>query len=154
MSRNDDLGWRARAVALAALGAAGLSRAAFAHQAPGDPPPLQMQALVLLALQDSTGADPARHPGSGWLRSALALDGGVIDQIADALVRDGLATRGIDALDEIEYELGEDDQEAIAELVPLELTDRGWEAVDRWFSRTAHLFRGWPPESSAAGDAV
>jgi hypothetical protein len=72
MSIHDDFGWRDRAIALASLGAATLSRLAFTTADVIDEKPLQpveMQVLVALALQDSLAAYPGAEPapiGSAW----------------------------------------------------------------------------------------
>ena len=77
MSIHDDFGWRNRAIALASLGAATLSRLAFATADVIDEKPLQpleMQVLVALALQDSLAAYSPHRPGTDWLRLALRLE--------------------------------------------------------------------------------
>jgi hypothetical protein len=67
MSIHDDFGWRDRAIALASLGAAALSRIVFTPADVIDEKPLQpldMQVLVTLALQDSLAAYPPDRTGT------------------------------------------------------------------------------------------
>ena len=77
MSIHDHFGWRDRAIALASLGAATLSRLAFTTADVIDEKPLQpleMQVLVALALQDSLVASPRHRTGTDWLSLAPRLE--------------------------------------------------------------------------------
>jgi hypothetical protein len=77
MSPGDDFGWRDRAIALASLGAAVLSRRAFTPADVIDEKPLQpleMRVLAALALQDSLAAYPRHRTGTDWLCLALRLE--------------------------------------------------------------------------------
>lgn len=73
---DDELGWRRRGIALAALGGAAMGRAAFAPRYPGAPGPLQMQVLVYLAAHGVS--DPV--PEEGGLAFALRIDQEIVTE--------------------------------------------------------------------------
>jgi DNA-binding MarR family transcriptional regulator len=159
MSTHDDFGWRDRAIALASLGAAALSRVAFTTADVIDEKPLQpleMQVLVALALQDSPAADPPQRTGTHWLSLALRLEPWVVGEIVRSLERANLVRRTSDAHDvgEIEYEVAESDEEMIADELPVAVTELGLRTVDGWLSRTRLQFGSWPPERPDVDDAV
>jgi hypothetical protein len=155
MAAPDHFGWRDRAIALASLGAASLSRLTFAPADPSDPQPLEMQVLVALALQDSLGADPPRRTGIHWIGLALREEQAIVEEIVRRLERANLIRRSSDALAEIEWELGAAaDEDLITRELPISLTELGLETIDRWISRTKRHFGGWPPEQSDVDDAV
>jgi hypothetical protein len=104
MSVDDDLGWRDRAIAPAALGAVATGRSVFASIDAGDPRPLQMQVLVCLALQDTTVIDAEYVADASWLGLALR-----IDEVAVEELLLGLAERGLIVFRP--YELDEDDED-------------------------------------------
>lgn len=157
MSTPDDLGWRDRAIALASLGAATLSRLVFNSHDARRPQPLEMQVLVALTLQESLAAEPPQQTSTQWLSLALRLDHAVVEQLVHSLERANLVRRSSDAPDmrAIEYELAEEaDEDTIAGELPVVVTDLGFEAVDQWFRRTRLRFDGWPPERHDVDDAV
>jgi DNA-binding MarR family transcriptional regulator len=151
-----EFGRRDRAVALAALGAAALGRVAFTRESPGDPHPLEMQVLVALALQDSLDADPPDRTGTYWLSLALRVEDDVVEQVVRRLEQAGLVARSADphVLDLIEWELDEDDEDVLASELPISLTCRGVEAVERWPARARGLFGAWPHVPVDVDDAV
>jgi hypothetical protein len=157
MATHDDFGWHDRAIALASLGAAALSRFAFTPADAGeavDPQPLEMQVLVALALQDSLAADPPHRTGTDWLSVALRLEQVIVDDIVGRLESGDLVRRSSDTRDEIDWELyAEGDEDVIADL-PIGLTDLGFETVGRWLRRTRPHFGGWPPAQTDVDDAV
>ena len=160
MSTHDDFGWRDRAIALASLGAAALSRLAFTTADVIDEQPLQpleMQVLVALALQDSLATDPPHRTGTDWLSRALRLERRVVEEIVDNLERTNLVRRSSDAQDvgEIEYEFTEkSDEDVIAGELPVAVTELGLQIVESWLSRTRLHFGSWPPERPDVDDAV
>jgi hypothetical protein len=155
MSTHDVFGWRDRAIALASLGAAALSRSAFAPGDDIDPQPLQMQVLLALALQDSLTADPPHRTDTYWLSIALGLEQAVVEQVVRRLERENLVRRSPDAVDEIQWELGdEDDEDVIAGELSIVVTELGLANVDRWLSRSRPYFGGWPPRRADVDDAV
>lgn len=160
MSTHDDFGWRDRAIALASLGAAALSRLAFTPADVIDEKPLQpleMQVLVALALQDSLAAYPPHRTGTHWLSLALRLEQPFVEEIVRSLERANLVRRSSDAQDvgEIEYEFAEkSDEDVIAGELPVAVTELGLQTVDRWLSRTKLHFSSWPPERPDVDDAV
>lgn len=160
MSTHDDFGWRDRAIALASLGAAALSRLAFTTADVIDEQPLQpleMQVLVALALQDSLATDPPHRTGTDWLSRALRLERRVVEEIVGSLERTNLVRRSSDAQDvgEIEYEFTEkSDEDVIAGELPVAVTELGLQIVESWLSRTRLHFGSWPPERPDVDDAV
>jgi DNA-binding MarR family transcriptional regulator len=160
MSTHDDFGWRDRAIALASLGAAALSRLAFTTADVIDEKPLQpleMQVLVALSLQDSPAADPPHRTGLNWLSRALRLEQWVVEEIVGSLERANIVRRSSDAQDvgEIEYEFTEkSDEDVIAGELPVAVTELGLQIVEGWLSRTRLHFGSWPPERPDVDDAV
>ena len=160
MSTHDEFGWRDRAIALASLGAAALSRLAFTTADVIDEKPLQpleMHVLVALALQDSLAADPPHGTGTDWLSRALRLERWVVEEIVGSLERANLLRRSSDAQDvgEIEYDLTDKgDEEVIAGELPVVVTELGLQAVAGWLGRTRRHFAGWPPQRPDVDDAV
>lgn len=155
MATHDGFGWRDRAIALASLGAATLGRFAFTPADPLDPQPLEMEVLVALALQDSLAADPPHRSGVHWLSLALRLEQAAVADIVRRLEDAALVDRSPSDLDDVEWELGgEFDEDAVAEELPIAVTDLGFEIVDRWLNRTRLHFGGWPPERADVDDAV
>ena len=160
MSIHDDFGWRNRAIALASLGAATLSRLAFTTADVIDEKPLQpleMQVLVALALQDSLAASPPRRTGTDWLSLALRLEPWVVEETVGSLERANLVRRPSDAQEvgEIEYEFVEkSDEDVIAGELPVALTELGLQTVEGWLRRTKLRFGSWPPERPDVDDAV
>jgi hypothetical protein len=160
VSTRDDFGWRDRAVALASLGAAALSRLAFTTADVIDEKPLQpleMQVLVALALQDSLAASPSHRTGTRWLSRALRLERWVVEEIVGSLEVANLVRRSSDAqvVGEIEEELAEkSDEDVLAGELPLAVTELGLQTVEGWLSRTKLHFGSWPPERPDVDDAV
>ena len=160
MSTHDGFGWRDRAIALASLGAAALSRVVFTTADVIDETPLkplEMQVLVAIALQDSLAAYPSQRTGTHWLSLALRLELWVVEEIVGSLERANLVRRTSDAqdVDEIEYELAEEsDEDVIAGELPVAVTEHGRQTVEGWLSRTRRHFGSWPPEWPDVDDAV
>lgn len=160
MSTCGDFGRRDRAIALASLGAAALSRLAFTTADVIDEKPLrplEMQVLVALALQDSLAAYPPNRTGTRWLSRALRLEPWVVEEIVGSLERANLVRRTSDAQDvgEIEDELAEQsDDDVIAGELPVEVTELGLRTVEGWLRRTRRHFGSWPPERPDVDDAV
>jgi hypothetical protein len=160
MSTHHDFGWRDRAIALASLGAAALSRLAFTTaDVLGEKPlmPLEMQALVALALQDSLAGDPPPRTDTEWLSRVLRLERWVIEETVGSLERANLVRRSSDAQDvgEIRDEFAEkSDEDVIAGELPVAVTALGLRTVESWLSRTRLHFGNWPPERSDVDDAV
>ena len=160
MSTHDEFGWRDRAIALASLGAAALSRVAFTTADVIDEQPLkplEMQVLVSLALQDSLAADPPHRTGLDWLSRALRLERWVVEEIVGSLERANLVRRSWDTqdVDEIEYEFAENsDEDVIAGELPVAVTELGLQTVEGWLNRTRRHFGSWPPERPNVDDAV
>ncbi len=157
MTIHADFDWRSRAIALASLGAASLTRVAFSPADASDPQPLEMQILVALALQDSLAADPPHRAGADWLSIALRLVPADVEVLVHRLESANLVRRAGSAQDalEIQYELAEDyDEDLVAGELSISLTALEFDTVDRWLSHTRRLFDSWPPERPDADDAV
>lgn len=160
MSTHDDFGWRDRAIALASLGAAALSRLVFTTADVIDEKPLrplEMQVLVALALQDSLAADPPNRTGTGWLRRALRLEQWVVEATVGSLERANLVRSTSDARDvgAIDYEVTEQsDEDVTPGELPIAVTELGLQLVEGWLSRTRRHFGSWPPERPDVDDAV
>jgi hypothetical protein len=132
-----ELGWRRRPIALAALGAAVLTRRAFDRSNTGQLKPLELQVLAYLTLSrgDPTSAAPDEPIGS--LVRALACDGDELHHAVRALQKRRLVTS---------EDLGDDEL--------ISITIAGSIAVQSWLGQIAHLFGGWPPDHPAADDAT
>jgi len=160
MSTHDDFGWRDRAIALASLGAAALSRLVFTTADLIDEKPLQpleMQVLVALALQDSLAAYPPHRTGTDWLSRALRLERWVVEETVGSLERANLVRRSSDPQDvgEIDTASTEKSEEhVIAGELPVALTELGLQTVEGWLGRTRRHFGSWPPTRSDVDDAV
>ena len=157
MSIDHAFGWRDRTVALAAVGAAAVSRPAFAPCAVGDPQPLEMQVLVSLALQDSLVADEPLRTGTSWLSLALHIEEKVAEEIVRRLVERKLVVyrSDVNIEQEIPWELGdEDDENELAAELPIALTDLGLATVDRWILHARAQFGGWPPDRPDVDDVI
>lgn len=151
-------GWRDRAIALAALGAAGLSRSVFARVEEIDLAPVEMQILLALALRESLTAEPPSRTGTHWLCLALTLERSAIEKTVHHLESVGLVRRSssTEDVDEVRYELGGDDNEeaVIAKELPIAVTDLGFATIDSWLKRTRPRFAGWPTTRADVDDAV
>jgi hypothetical protein len=160
MSTHDDFGGRDRAIALASLGAAALSRLAFTTVDVIDEKPLQpleMQVLVALAMQDSLAADSPNRTGTRWLSRAVRLEPWVVGEIVGRLERANLVrvTSDSQEVGPIEHEVAEQsDDDVLAAELPVAVTELGLQTVDRWLSRTRRHFGSWPPERPDVDDAV
>lgn len=160
MATHDEFGWRDRAIALASLGAASLSRAAFATaDVIGEKPlrPVEMQVLVALAIQDSIAAEPPQRTGTEWLSRALGLESWVVEEIVGGLEHAQLVRRSSDAqaVSEIQYELAEtSDEDVVAAELPVAVTELGVQAVAGWLDRTRRHFGSWPPARPDVDDAA
>ena len=135
-----EVGWRGRAIALAALGAAVLGRSAFDDRRTRTLVALEMELLVYLAL--GLEADPASQAGPGeaveFLPVALACDHQELSLAIDALRGAQLVVRPAEL----------DDEDRVA------ITPAGVARVEQWLSRIVPLFGGWPPEHPTADDAT
>jgi hypothetical protein len=133
-----DLGWRGRPIALAALGAAVLTRRAFHRSQTGSLEPLQIELLLRLALGPPD--DPAAEAGE-LLESVL---------VALACDRDDFrdAVDVLDAQQLLIYRPEQDDDERIV------LTAAGATWVRQWLRGAVTLFGQWPPDNVAADDAI
>lgn len=155
---DDRFGWRDRAIALAALGSAGLSRSVFAHVDEIDLAPVEMQVLLALALRESLTADPPSRTGTHWLSVALTLERPAIEKTVHRLESVGLVRRSSSTEDagEIRYELGGDDDEeaVIAKELPIAVTELGFATVDSWLKRTRPRLAGWPTTRADVDDAI
>ena len=160
MSAQDDFGWRDRAIALASLGAASLSRTVFTTaDVIGETPlrPIEMQALVALALQDSLAAESQNRTGIEWLSRALGLEASAVEEVVSGLERAQLVRRTSDpqAIREIRVELAETtDEDVVAGALPVAVTQLGLQMVASWLDRTRRHFSGWPPARPDVDDAV
>jgi hypothetical protein len=155
MTADDVWGWRDRAIALAGLGAAALSRSAFATLEDADPPPLQMQVLVAIALEDSMLTDPPRGTGTDWLSIALHIEQDVVEQLLARLVDRNLVVVQRETGDEILWDLDvEEDEDVARGEGPIMLTDDGRDHVDRWLRRVRWRFAGWPAPDADVDDAI
>jgi hypothetical protein len=133
-----ELGWRARPIALAALGAAVLARLAFDRAKTEYLEPLEMQVLAHLTLG---AADAAQvQPGEQFesLAVALACDHGDLHDAVRIL-----ADRRL-----VHCEDEQDGDERVS------ITTTGARAVHAWLHQTAPLFVRWPPDHPAADDAT
>jgi hypothetical protein len=148
VDRDDWLGWRGRAIALAALGGASLSRRAFAPTDASGPSSLQMQVLVWLALTETQSPED----DDGSVAEALTLDWEVLDELLESLVTAALVARVPVQLEPNEAaELAIDGEEPPTEPV---LSELGAEHVRVWLESSQRLFRRWPPEQQDVDDAV
>ncbi|HUA49218.1 MAG TPA: Clp protease N-terminal domain-containing protein [Solirubrobacteraceae bacterium] len=132
-----ELGWRGRPIALAALGAAVLARAAFDRSKTGYLEPLEMQLLARLTLgsPDLVPADPGELFES--IVVTLACDRDDLRDAVRVLAEQQLVHR----------------QEKGGEL-RISVTIAGCAAVRRWLEQAAPLFGTWPPDHPAADDAI
>jgi DNA-binding MarR family transcriptional regulator len=138
-TRGIELGWRARPVALAALGAAVLTRRAFDHRSAGAFTPVEMQVLAHLAIGVSD-ASPTHQPGedAASLAVALACDRPDLDEAIESLRRRGLI------VSLIQYEHSE----------RVAITPGGEAIIEAWLERIVPLFGRWPPERQDVEDAT
>ncbi len=133
-----ELGWRARPVALAALGASVLARMAFDRSKTGNLEPLEMQVLARLTLGPPDGA--------------LAELGELFDSLAAGLACDDDDLRdAVQILTEHELVSCQDEQDGDQRI---SITTAGFSAVQRWLAQIAPLFGRWPPDLPDADDAT
>jgi hypothetical protein len=138
-ARSDlELGWRARPIALAALGASVLARLTFDRSKTGNLEPLEMQVPARLTLgpPDVTLAEP------GELFESLAA---------------GLACHRDDLRDAVhiltEHRLVSCQEEQDGDQ-RISITTGGVSAVQRSLAQTAPLFGRWPPDLPDVDDAT
>jgi Clp amino terminal domain, pathogenicity island component len=134
-----EVGWRGRAIALAALGAAVLGRTAFDARRTGPLEELEMQLLVFLSLGLNADAASAANEGEAVesLPAALACDRQGLRVAIESLLREQLVVRP---------EYSDDDRVAI--------TPAGVARVQHWLARIVPVFGGWPPERPGVDDAT
>lgn len=132
-----ELGWRGRGIALAALGAAVLSRSAFGWTRTGALGPIEMQALVYLTLAAEDNLDAEPGEGLGPLSRALACEGEDAAIAVDSLARQGL----------VAYADHTDD-------LRVAVTPEGVAAVEEWLELVTSLFARWPPVVPGVDDAT
>jgi len=132
-----ELGWRGRPIALAALGAAVLSRRAFDRSKTGYRDALEMELLAQLALRPPVA--PLTEPGELFesLAVALACDRDDLRDAVRVLADQQLVSRQV-----------EDGEQRIS------ITTVGLTAVRRWLEQIAPLFGRWPPDHPAVDDAT
>ncbi len=133
-----ELGWRARPIALAALGASVVARMTFDRSKTGNLEPLELQVLARLTLGPPDA--PLAEPGELFesMAAGLACD-------RDDL-RDAIHTLTEHQLVSCQEE--QDDDQRIS------ITTSGFSAVQRWLAQTAPLFGRWPPDLPDADDAT
>ncbi|MFZ0973417.1 MAG: Clp protease N-terminal domain-containing protein [Solirubrobacteraceae bacterium] len=133
-----ELGWRARPIALAALGASVLARMTFDRSKTGNLEPLEMQVLARLTL------GPPDAP--------LAEPGELLESVAAGLAcdRDDLRD-AVHTLAEHQFLSREEEQDGDQRI---SITTAGVSAVQRWLAHTAPLFGRWPPDLPDADDAT
>ena len=139
------LGWRARSIVLAALGAVSLSRRAFSARSLDELDPLAGRLLVAIALMQSPDDAEAREHGSARseLRALALCDDDELDAATDVLI-----TAGLIELRPPNTWLDPDDEDE-----RLALTEAGIAAVESWLRHVAPLFTGWPPDQHDVDDA-
>jgi Clp amino terminal domain, pathogenicity island component len=131
-----ELGWRARPIALAALGASVLARMTFDRSKTGNLEPLEMQVLARLTLGPPDA--PLAEPGELFesMAAGLASDR---DDLRDA----------VHTLTEHQLVTCQEEQDGDQRI---SITAAGFSAVQRWLAQTAPLFGRWPPDLPDAGD--
>lgn len=155
MTAPDPFGWRDRAIAVAAVGAAAVSRRAFGHDGPGELEALKRQVLVCLALRESLVADPPERTGRTWLSVALRLERSRLDDVVRALAQQALVSVRTDEREHIEYEFALDAKEREIEgEMSVDLTDAGRREVALWLAQVRFQFGSWPPETPNVDDAT
>jgi len=133
-----ELGWRARPIALAALGASVLARMTFARSKTGNLEPLGMQVLARLTLGPPDA--PLAEPGELFqsMAAGLACEP---DDLRDA----------VHTLTEHQFVSCQEEQDGDERI---SITTAGFSAVQRWLAQTAPLFGRWPPDLADADDAT
>jgi Clp amino terminal domain, pathogenicity island component len=139
------VGWRRRPIALAALGAASMSRRAFHFRAPGDLDPLALQLLVAIALLQPASDEEvlAGDCSPSALHALVPCDGDELDAATTALRLAGLIA--------VQEPLAAPDPEA--EEQTLILAEDGAALIEEWLTRIAPLFGAWPPDRRDVDDA-
>ncbi|MEV4423085.1 hypothetical protein AB0L40_24370 [Patulibacter sp. NPDC049589] len=130
-----ELGWRSRPIALAALGAAVLSRRALGVDALGETDATALQVLVALAVPDDEDA-PFERANARGLALRLALGERVLRAVLDELIAEDHVRRTDDPVD-----------------AGFELAPAGRDVVQVWLARIAPLFAGWPAAAPGVDDA-
>lgn len=136
-----DPGWRADALARAALGAAALGRRAFgvAHTGHGvAQTDVEVMAWMALGESRATG-EPHSADTEAGLAAALALDAWDVRECVESLAHRMLVEEAVDS---------EPDARAWS------LTDAGAGVVEAWVARLPPLFARWPPETPETDDAI
>ena len=133
-----DFGWRGHAIVLAAVGAATLTRAAFAPTRTGGLSELEMKLLAYLTLQASDQHSGQRGTSIEPLHVALVCDPDELDELVQALVDRSL----------LAYDVDDSDDTRIA------VTHAGVVAVQDWLRLVTLLFGGWPPSYEGVDDAT
>ena len=133
-----ELGWRARPIALAALGASVLARMTFDRSKTGNLEPLEMQVLARLTLGPPDA--PLAEPGELFesVAAGLACDP---DDLRDA----------VHTLTEHQLVSCQEEQDGDQRI---SITTAGFGAVERWLAQTAPLFGRWPPDLTDVDDAT
>lgn len=130
-----EIGWRARPIALAALGAAVTARRVFARDVLGDLEPIELQLLVALVVPDGDGA-PREDSNLRGLAARLVLPEATVRTVVDRLVDRDLVRRG-DAY----------------ETPVFVVTVDGRSALLTWLGRVGATFGAWPPSPRDVDDA-
>lgn len=130
-----DLGWRARPIALAALGAVALARRVLADEALDGRDGTAVLVLAALAVPEDDAAT-REQAGPRGLAARLGL--------GERTVRGALAELSGDGLVEADEH---------TEPRSYALTAAGRDLVTGWLRRIAPLFAGWPPTAPEVDDA-
>jgi hypothetical protein len=153
---SEELGWRQRAIALAALGGAAMSRSAFVDRTGRTPSPVRMQVLVSIAVyQHDDSGTPS--PGASDVAYALRLEEDAFWSVVRDLVSNDLVIYATAPEDEgsIETRDRDDDGAEDGQTEPqIRLTDAGWSMVISWLRLVEPMFHAWPPDRPDVDDAV
>lgn len=132
------IGWRGRAAALTALGAARLTRVAFSHPNTDGLQPLELQILARVAIGPEDVSLSERGEAAASVSASLACDLGEVLEAASSLQRRGLL---------VVQEWQDDDQHLL-------LTADGVETFRSWLTQIMPAFPHWPPDLPGADDAI
>jgi hypothetical protein len=144
---SDELGWRQRAIALAVLGGAAISRSAFAGRIGRAPSPVRLQVLVSIAVYPYDASDTSSSAASD-MAYALALREDtfwsvVRDLVSTDLVIYAAAPEDVDSAETRDPDdEGDEDEETEPQI---RLTDAGWSIVTSWLRRVEPMFHAGHP---------
>lgn len=132
------VGWRARTVGLAALGAAALTRRAFDRGSGVVGSPLALQVLVRLYVGPADGPLEDRGELADSARIGLGCEAEELKDVVTTLADARLI-------------LVKDEQDEDQRLL---ITEAGAAHVEQWLIEVKPLFHDWPPNHPCADDAV